>query len=259
MSLSWSFRRKVLYLAAVAVIAAGMLFALYELFFTAAPTCRDGTQNQNEAGVDCGGVCSLLCADTARAPQVLWARAFQTDTPSIGSGQAGVYTAAAYVQNQNGAAGARSVRYSFQLFDANNSLVIERDGVVDLPPVQTIPIVEQNINVGTRSVARALFAFSEVPAWERVSAGSIPVLRMSGQNLLPDGSRLSETVSNDSQTDVTNVSIVAVLFDTHGIARAASKSILASLPSGSAQEVVFTWPAGVPNVVRAEITTLPSF
>lgn len=251
MLLSWSFRRKVLYLSVAAVIAAGALFTLHEVFFTAVPTCQDGKQNQNEQGVDCGGACSLLCTNTARTPQVLWARAFQTDV--------GIYTAAAYIQNQNGAAGARSVRYSFQLFDANNSLVVERDGVADLPPVQTIPIIEQNINVGTRGVARALFAFSELPTWEHIPADSIPALHISQKNLLPDGSRLSATITNNSQTDVSRIAVVAVLFDYDGVARAASKSILALLPSGSAQQVVFTWPAGVQNIVRAEITTLLPF
>ena len=259
MSLSWSSRRKVLYLAVAGAIAAGVLFVLYGVFFTAAPTCFDGTQNQNERGIDCGGVCTLLCSNIERQPVVLWARSFQTDTLSTTLGQVGIYTVAAYVQNQNGSAGARAMRYSFQLFDEKNSLVVERDGVIDLPPVQTIPIVEQNINVGTRSIARVLFAFSEVPVWERVPASNIPTLQVSQQNLASDGSRLSATVTNNSEADAPELAVVAVLFDQAGIARAASKSILSLLPSGASQQVVFTWPAGVPNIVRAEITTLPSF
>ncbi len=251
MLFSWSFRRKSLYILVALVSGAIILFAGYQTFFTAAPTCQDGTQNQNEAGVDCGGVCTLLCASTAHAPVVLWARAFQTDQ--------GVYTAAAYVQNKNGSASARAVRYSFQLFDANNSLVVERDGVVDLPPVQTIPIIEQNINVGTRSVARALFAFSDTPVWQRVSVGTVASVQVSQQQLLPDGSRLSATITNSSVRDVSQLAVVAVLFDTQGVARAASKSLVAALPSGSSQEIVFTWPLSVPDIVRAEITTLPSF
>jgi len=251
MLLSWSFRRKALYILAAALIGAVVLFAVYETFFTAAPTCQDRAQNQNEQGIDCGGVCTLLCPSLTHAPQVLWARAFQTDQ--------GIYTAAAYVQNKNGSAGARHVRYSFQLFDAQNSLVVERDGVVDLPPVQTIPIVEQNINVGTRSVARALFAFSDTPVWKRVSVGTVASVQVSQQQLLPDGSRLSATITNNSVADVSHLAVVAVLFDQAGVARAASKSVVALLPSGSQQDVVFTWPLGVPDIVRAEITTLPSF
>ncbi len=223
----------------------------YETFFTATPTCFDNTQNQNEDGVDCGGVCALLCASTARAPVVLWSRAFETAP--------GVYTAAAYVQNQNGSAVARGVHYSFQLFDAQNSLVVERDGLLDIPPVQTIPIIEQNISVGTRSVARALFAFSDTPVWRRVPPGSIPALQLSQQQLAPDGSRLSATITNNSFVDVAHLAVSAVLFDQEGVARAASKSAIAALPSGASQEVVFTWPLGVPTIVRAEITTLPSF
>src|SRR3990167_18523 len=81
----------------------------------------------------------------ARAPIIVWARAFESAPQT--------YTAAAYIQNNNPGAGARQVSYSFQLFDADNALVVERGGTVDLPPVPTIPIIETGINVGYRSVA----------------------------------------------------------------------------------------------------------
>lgn len=251
MALSWSSRRKFTYLLAAGVVALILLVAGYETFLTAPPTCFDGTQNAGETGVDCGGSCALVCPNVAHAPIVLWARAFQTAP--------GVYTAASYVQNNNVGAGARAVPYSFQLFDENNQLVVERDGVMDLPPSEVIPVVEPNISSGNRSVSRALFAFGSAPVWNKVPTGRVVPLITTGQQLSEDGSRLSATVVNNSTMDAPRFTVAAVLFDQEGIARGASKSIVPSLAHKSSQPVVFTWPTGVPNIVRAEITVLPSF
>lgn len=251
MTLSWRFRRELLY------SAVGLLFVLvlatvgYRSFFVHISTCQDGIQNQNEHGVDCGGFCSLVCSSEAYSPVVLWSRAFPSGTNT--------YTAAAYIQNKNTGAGAKEVHYSFQLFDDKNSLILERRGIAQLPPTQTIPIIEPNIDVGNRTVARAFFEFVDTPVWNKVPVGTIPALNISQQNLSQDASRLSATVSNDSLTDISRLTVVAVLFDTQGTAQAASKSVVAFLAHRSSRQVVFTWPQGIPNIVRAEVIVLSSF
>lgn len=222
-----------------------VLIVVYQTLFSAPPLCTDGKQNGDEHGVDCGGSCSVLCKGEARAPVVLWARAFETAPQA--------YTAAAYIQNNNLDAGARRVGYSFQLFDADNKLVVDRAGVADLPPVSVVPIVEPGINVGNRTVARALFSFSTEPVW--VKAGVLPKLAVSNQKLVADASRLEASVSNDSFNDV-RATVAAVLFDGDGVARAASKSTV-SVPARSSIPVVFTWGEPAQGVVRAEITVLP--
>ena len=90
-------------------------------------------------------------------------------------------------------------------------------------------------------------------------AGSIPTLHISEQMLQADASRLSATLTNTTLTDARGVTVTAVLFDSQGVARAASKSVLGTVPANSSVPLVFTWQGGVPNIVRAEITVLPSF
>jgi hypothetical protein len=161
------------------------------------------------------------------------------------------------VQNPNVGAAARNVAYSFQLFDEKNALVVERIGTINIPPVQTVPFIDPNINVGNRTVARAIFAFSQEPVWQRV--GALPTLRVGNQYLSEDGSQLSATISNESITNADKVTVAAVLFDRSGTARAASRSLISRVPRKGSQNVVFTWPGGVKGIVRAEITVLPSF
>ncbi len=245
MALTWSGRRKALYTSVAGVIGFMMLIVVYQTLLSAPALCTDSKQNGGEHGVDCGGPCSILCKSEVRAPVVSWARAFESAPQT--------YTAAAYIQNNNVGAGARRVTYTFQLFDEENKLVVDRAGVTDLPPVPTVPIIEAGINVGYRNVSRALFSFSSEPMW--VKAEALPRLAVSGQKLAADGSRLEASVSNDSFVDV-RATVAAVLFDAEGVARAASKST-ATVPARSSIPVVFTWGAPASGIVRAEMTLLP--
>lgn len=232
---------------ALALVVGG--WSAYSAFSTA-PLCTDGKQNGGEAGVDCGGPCSKLCSSQARSPVVLWARAFQTSP--------GVYAVAAYIENNNTGAGAKSVPYAFRLFDSDNLLIVEKGGVADIPPQQITPILESNINVGTRTVAHAFLEFSKSPMWNKIPAGNLPSVRVSNIDLAADGTRLSGTVVNGSNNDIRNLTLVAVLFDSNGTAQTASKTIIDRIPRGDSQPIVFTWPSPLSGIVRAEITPVPA-
>jgi len=243
----WSTKRKRIILTIIFAVLIVFIAVSAYLIFHRAPTCFDGKQNGEETGADCGGGCALLCTQESRAPVVRWARAFRTSSQT--------YTAAVYVQNPNQGAGAAAVPYSLQLFDDRNLLVVEIEGSLDIPPVQTVPVVVPNINVGTRTVSRTLFTFTEEPVWRKT--GPLPVLRIQNQRLSAAGARLSASVYNDSNSEARDAVAAAVLFDSQGIARAASLSRIQSIARKAAQEVVFTWSGGVPDIVRAEITVLP--
>ena len=251
MVFSWGFRRKVLYASTILVAAFLFVSFVWFQFFSAAPTCFDTRQNGDELGVDCSGSCALICASQAKNPVVLWARVFQNGPKS--------YTAAAYIQNNNGETAAKDVPYLFQLYDADNKLVTEKSGTMDIPPVQTIPIIESNITVDTRVVSRVLFSFTDTPVWRQVPRGSVPHLRIVGQTLNPSATRLDATIENSSLQDESRVTVIAVLFDSLGVARAASKSTIPLLAHSSTEKVVFTWSKGATDIVRAEISVLPSF
>lgn len=254
MALKWGTRRQVLYYTVGIVLLASLSMLVWQLFIKKAPTCFDQEQNGSEQGVDCGGSCALMCPNTAKAPTVLWSRAFLT-APHV-------YTAAAYIQNNNVAisGGAKQIRYSFQLLDSRNILVAEREGVVDIPPVQTLPIIELNIDAGTREVTRTFFNFSqgEVPKWYKVEPETVEKIRVAQTGAYQNG-RLTATIANDSYDDLKKVQAIAVLFDYDGVARAASKATLAKVPRRSTADITFTWPETFTGIARAEVTVLPNF
>ncbi|MDO8518510.1 MAG: hypothetical protein Q7S26_04455 [bacterium] len=254
MAFTWSGRRQLLYSGVGAVIVFILLIIAYETFFTAPATCFDGKQDGSETGVDCGGnSCSLICADAAHPPVVQWKRAFLTNP--------GVYSAVAYVQNNNIGAGARNVPYSFALYDSKNILVGHREGVVNIPPLQTVPIIESNIQVGNSVVAHTEFDFTDDPPaiWNKIPAGTYPQLIVSQPTHTGDYSKLSATLINNAVADVKNISVVAILYDQNNTAIETSKSVIPRIVGRSQESLVFTWPQGVPDTVRFEIIVLPSF
>lgn len=251
MSLSWSARRKLLYYAVGLFLATILFFVLGQALLSRQPSCFDGAQNGLETDVDCGGACAKLCLAEARSPNVLWARAVESSPQT--------YTAIAYVENRTQGAAARQVPYTFRLFDSNNELVLEREGLADLPPVAVVPVILPNIDVGTRVVARALFTFTSEPQWERVPVEALPQVRIVEQSLAADGARLSATISNEGFDDVRSLRVAGVVFDAQGVARAASLITIPRIPAKASEPAVFTWSSPVPDVARAEITILPSF
>lgn len=251
MTLSWSARRQLLYYGVVGVLLLVLVLVGWQSFFARMPTCSDGVQNSSERGVDCGGSCARVCTEEVREPVLLWSRAFPSGSQR--------YTAAAYIQNSMAGAGAKRVAYSFRLFDDNNVLVVERTGIADIPPLRTVPIIENNIDVGNRTVARTLFEFTSEPVWNMVPADQLPQLRIIDQALLPDGTRLSANIRNDSLEEVRDIVAIGIVFDESGTARAASKTFIERVARQSSEPIIFTWPNGFEGVSRAEITLLPAF
>ena len=253
--MNWRKRRQTIYIsAALLVLGSGVAYVAY-IYFSTPGICYDGTQNNGETGADCGGPCARMCAFEARDPVVAWARALPTG--------ANAYTGVAYVRNPQAGAGAVAygVRYAFRLLGADNHLIVEQTGTVDLPAVGTIPIIAPNIPTGSQTVARAQFSFlstKERPiVWTKIAPENRPTIWVKNQNLAPDNTRLSADIVNDTNVSIHNLSVMAVLFDRDGNAVAASRSIIQEIAPEGQNTIVFTWSQAVEGVVRAEITPLP--
>ncbi len=101
------------------VIAGG-----YYLFAKPAPTCFDNIKNQNETGVDCGGVCAKVCVPTGIRPITLLPGerviSYQTDSSHI--------SFIAHIENPNSTYAARNFVYHILLYDDQDSLVATFSG-----------------------------------------------------------------------------------------------------------------------------------
>ena len=177
----------------------------------------------------------------------MWARSFQV--------RDGSYTAASYIQNTNENAGVAQVGYRFKLYDSENVLVTERDGVMFIMPGGITPVVESNIDTGHRIVTHTFFEFTGSRDWKHFINTSTSTVIYDRQLLNTDTVPREEAkAQNISVSPILNISFVAVVFDTNGNAIAASKTELDRLDPNQSRPIVFTWPSPfVTQIGRVDI------
>ena len=207
------------------------------------PNCFDNVQNGDEAGVDCGGSCQFLCSFEAVDPTVIWSRAFKiTD---------GVYSVAAYIENQN-INSETWAPYVFKLYDSANSLIGEREGKIYIQKNKVIAVFEPNINTGGRIPNRVSFEFTQKLNWNRNTKVYPNLLVtqkvLSGENLRP---RIDAIVQNTSLDTAENIELVAIVYDNKENAIAVSRTFIDSLSKDQLSHISFTWPQ--PFATRQEV------
>ena len=103
------------------------------------PTCSDGIKNQNETGVDCGGVCPDRCEKITAENLVSQESGF------VESGAVNKYDLYGRVSNPNNIFGSNSFQYEFRLKDAEGSVLATKQGIGYILPGESKYIVENNI------------------------------------------------------------------------------------------------------------------
>lgn len=231
--MSWSSRRKMLIVvtASFVLLALAAVTAIAVVYET--PSCMDGTQNQGEAGVDCGGSCRYLCAAQVQQPTIRFVRQFAS-----GEGRTDVI---AYVINPNPSAAVAAAEYAITLYDDAGAVVGEREGAIGLPPSSTVPIFEPGFQTGSRTPVRAFLAFDpsslnfETYDAETPRLSVIDVAFAEGET-----PRITANVRNRGALPVYGLPVVATVFDSENNALAASATVIDAAP-GASVPVVFTW------------------
>lgn len=247
--MSWASRRRSAYIGIfILVLLLIVLWAGFQFFYEA-PTCFDGTQNGEEAGVDCGGTCERVCPFEAIEVRVLWSRFFEIAP--------GVYNAVALLDNPNVGALARDVDYSLKLYDNAGVLVYERKGEVDIPPENRFAVFESNIVTGERVPRQSFFEFQEVPDWQRADGDRLQLraedIVLTNEETAP---RVTAQLRNESLEPAQGIEVIAILFGESTNAVAASRTVVDFLEGSEKTELIFTWPQPFDTRV-AQIEILP--
>ncbi len=235
---SWSSRRKSLYglgtIVAVVVVIGIPVFLLWYK----APSCFDSIQNGDEKGRDCGGSCLKLCQTDFLPPRIVWGGAkFEKVAPSL-------YNVAAYIENQNITAAAVNVPYKITLYDTQGNFIVEKQGIIDIPPHRNTIVFNGAVNVGQRTPAKATFEFMRAPIWFK-SHDTLDALSIGKKDYQEDdkNSSLQVTLKNTALTPYTDVQVGVVLYDINNNAIGFSKTVLDQVSPNGGQEIApFTWP-----------------
>lgn len=244
----WAFSRRLQYGTGYLIVLLLLGYWGYMSYLYAAPTCFDGRQNGEEAGVDCDGSCVRVCAFNAQAPIVRWARSFEVTD--------GQYNAVAYVENPNETIGTPVLNYTFSIYD-DRGLITERSGTTFLPPDGAYPIFEGRIFTENRVPTRTFIDIEPADMWLPVEMGreqfSLVRRELRGADTQP---RLSATLVNNALTPTGEVNVVATIFDANGNALTASETIVDEFVPRAEEDVIFTWPEPIAKTIRScEIPT----
>ncbi|PIR44995.1 MAG: hypothetical protein COV10_01790 [Candidatus Vogelbacteria bacterium CG10_big_fil_rev_8_21_14_0_10_51_16] len=242
---SWSRGRQFSYFFTILVVLSVASLGTWYIR-SAEPTCFDGVKNQDEQGVDCGGICELVCRDFASVPIVFWSQVFPV--------RAGYVDVAALVVNPNTSFEARVVPYRFIVYDKKDRLVAERAGTTFLLPGEKVVLFEPLLDVKERDVARTFLEISPGRAlvWENAGKGRVASLSFVNPVItVEEGIRLTGVIKNESAFVAKEVVATAVLDDASGNVLGVSTTKLSRLGALAEEAVTFTWPASFERPVTS--------
>ncbi len=236
--MSWAGRRRLTYFFMVLLILGAILVA--SLFiFVPEPTCFDGQKNQNELGIDCGGICKAVCASEARDLNVGWSRIIPlTDN---------IYETATLVENPNRDLGVIDATYTIRYFDRENLIINKRSDKISLLPSEKFVIFDQNIDVGRRIPTKAVFDWTGSAKWYRPNKAKPEITWVSKGFTQTDPPLLKAEVTNKSLAPVSGLIVVATVSDVDENVMAVSSTLVESLDAGESREVAFSWPKVFPR------------
>ena len=239
----WAFWRRVQYGTGYLTFLGLIFTGVYFLYFYTPATCFDLDQNGEEIGIDCGGVCTRICAFTVAPPKVLWSKSFLI--------QPGQYNAVAYIENKNVVAGTPAISYIFRLYDGAG-LITERTGTTVLPPNSTYPVFEGRINTEGRVPTETTLELKPADMWLPSIYGR-EQFRTTDLKLVEADTRpkLNVKIENTDLKEALGVEVVATIFDQSGIPLTASQTFIDLFAGRSQKDITFTWPQSIAKTIRS--------
>ncbi len=233
----WASRRKNIYLGGIVVVLTIISFSIFWKFWYKAPNCNDNIKNGDETGVDCGGSCEFICRDNTVKPIIRF-------DPRVFEVNPNVWSTVVYVENPNANADAIRVPYKFSFYDEQNILIAEREGITILPKNKVVGIFEGEIITKDSSrPKRAIFELGEAISWKKndlsnadISITHTPLLRLDTKP------RIEATIKNNDVENVSNVELVATVFDGKDNVIAASRTFVENINKNQSVPIFFTWP-----------------
>jgi len=176
------------------------------------PSCFDGIRNQNEEGVDCGGLCTLACK---KEPLYESISALNTRLIEISKLS---YDVLGFIENKNADFGSPVFGYEFIFLDASSVPVASRRGTSYILPREKKKIAEQRIETDRKVHSVKLDTFDEkwieVDEFENVNLNiRDKIFSPIEESAVGEASKASGVVVNNTGFDFDQVDIVVILMD----------------------------------------------
>ncbi len=230
-----------------------LLGYLIYLPFKPPETCSDGRENQNETGIDCGGVCGLCQVE----PVLEDIEVTETAWVSDGSGK---FDLLGKIRNPNNDFGASKVAYEFEIIGSTGGILARESGKTFILPKEEKYVVETSIQLPSEPIQIKL-TLTETK-WEKFSGyREKPELDVYNRRFEKTSSGVGfgsakGLVVNNSPFDFTIIDITVVLRDGSGRAVAIQKTDMRTLRAGRQQDFTLLWPSPFSgDVEKVEVQT----
>lgn len=246
MALSRSAKRFVAVIVYI-LIAVLLGVSVYYAFIKAEETCFDAKQNQNEAGIDCGGVCGACQENVVGEPLQF------TETAFVPGGS-GKYDAMARIYNPNDTEGASAFSYTATLKDADGNVLATRSGKSYILPQESKYLLELNLEPSVQPTT-VMFVTDSVE-WTRLSGyqekPNVNVYQKS-YSQISSGVGFSEAkglLSNQSPYDFRSIIVKVILRDGAGKPLAFNKTDIRTVRTSEERDFRLVWPNAFPGAVE---------
>ena len=244
-------KKKQFIITGIYIIILVIFVWLAYLWLRTEETCADKIQNQNEEGIDCGGICPLKCEKIEVENLKVESSGF------VDSGIAGKVDLYSEVSNPNHSFGSSEFVYLFEVKDISGETLLQRRGVSFILPGEKKYIIENNVDFPAGS-QRLAFSIQGATWQEFNDYYEKPDLKVTNKtyNEIVSGVGFSEAkglLKNVSPFDFSLIRINVVAFDENGKILALNGTEMRTVKSMEEREFRVFWPQRFPgNVARVE-------
>jgi hypothetical protein len=228
-----------------------------------APSCFDNSKNQNETGIDCGGVCSKVCIPEAIAPlaQVGDPKLIVFDNVSAVPPQAPRVSIVSEVQNSNLDFGASSFEYVFNVYGQGGEVIASFPGrsFIYAGEIKRLALLNETLPLGSDPSSAKIVI--QKPIWTPIARLSRPELTVQTANTIEDNGNLvtQGILVNQDSVDFATVYITAVYYDQNGAVIGVTGTERNTVAAGESREFALFHPmipSAAPERTQVFVTAL---
>ncbi len=220
------------------------IFLLFSLslysYFKPRPSCFDGKQNQNEKGIDCGGVCTKEC-DIVKAQPLIIGK-----TGTVPSGIEGKYDFYAYITNPNTTFGSKKFTYTLKFKNLAGEVIMTKNESGFILPMERKYLIIENINLPSQPANIDLKVDSS--DWIKFNtyykAPNIAIVNKRYKEV-SNGINFAEAyglLKNHSPYDFNSIKVKIILKDAEGKIVALNSTQMNTVNSGEQRDFKLFWP-----------------
>ncbi|MFA6495052.1 MAG: peptidoglycan-binding domain-containing protein [Candidatus Paceibacterota bacterium] len=222
------------------------------MFFSVPPSCFDNTQNQGEAGIDCGGPCLSCDVKNAQPIAIHYVKVFKA---ADGLG------VIAEIQNPNATLGATNFVYSIALINALGAAPQTINGSMFIYPGEIKYIIKPYIMQDPAQITQAQVSIpTSTITW--VGADRFVKPQIDVQNIvtaMQPTMQVAGRLANQTQYDFPAPIVDAVLYNKNGDILAASQVTLGDLGAFGSQLFTIPFASNLMLYVPPQAPQIPSF